>query len=128
MLVQDYAKALYLLHYDEMETDALLCKLDVLLIKKGHQRLKPAILRSLIRMFEEKRQRTTPVLTVAKKEHVALFDTSIRAALTELRATESPLIEIDEAITGGYVLKSAGLQIDNTYKTKLLNLYRSITN
>lgn len=92
------------------------------LVREGKQALLPTILRAYERLtFAQKRSGTT--ITVAKES-----DTNIaRTHCKKIFNTEDAVVRIDDTIIGGYAIEHNSKRIDNTYKSALLSMYRSIT-
>jgi F0F1-type ATP synthase delta subunit len=99
--------------------------LETVLVRRGHERLLPRIVRSLEREAARATHSDTPTLTVAKASDK---DTALVAALMKEMGVEGKLsVVIDDTIIGGAKLRSGDTQIDATYKTALINLYHTIT-
>ncbi len=94
---------------------------------RGHSRLlKPVLTGTLAALLEQERTQA-PKLTLATAGAAQTQKQAIAAAMSELKATTEPTVTIDEAIVGGFILEHNHTRLDNSYKTKLVELYRSIT-
>ena len=89
--------------------------LKVTLEKRGHSKIYPKLLLSLLRSLEEDHSTATPVLVVAKEGDAKRFLTKTEPATR---------VVVDESIVGGHVFTEAWKRIDSSHKTKLLTWYR----
>jgi F0F1-type ATP synthase delta subunit len=95
------------------------------LVRRGHERLLPRIVRTLEREALRRTGAGATTLTVAK---AADADTAIaQSLLREMAVVEKPTVVIDETIIGGAKLRRGDTEIDASYKTTLINLYHTIT-
>lgn len=89
--------------------------LKLVLARRGHNKLYPNILRSLLRSLEEDRATSAPVLVVASEG-----DAKNMLAKTDPAAR----VVIDESIVGGHIFTKDWKRTDDSHKTKLLTWYR----
>jgi len=122
---EQYAKALYELEISGMGADALFTRLDAVLIKRGHQKLKKHILREYAKLHEERTMRGA-TLTLTKESDEETLREEILHAKKLLSLTESPKVVVEKDIIGGFVLEYNGQSVDRTYKSALLKLYRNV--
>ena len=127
MQAQNYAKAVYESVLRGADVKVAFSNLDTLLKKRGCTKMKPPILRTLLRMIEGKRMSQVPVVTVARKGDLQKMRAEITAALSVLKAEAEPMVEEDEQIIGGFRASYRGREVDGTYKKKLLTLYRNVS-
>lgn len=107
------------------EPAAVFAGLSKTLENRGHQKLHASILRGVLRELSASTKSTVPKLILAKKDDAEKLKAEISSALAALDAGENYSLSIDQTITGGFVLSYNHRAIDNSYKTKLLNWYRS---
>lgn len=100
--------------------------LKKVLEQKGHTRLYPSVLRGVARVLEA---RGTHDARVVVKDTAAYEKQkeAITAALKKLGTTEEPELQVDETIIGGFIAEAEGKQLDKSYKSKLVSLYRNLT-
>ncbi len=94
--------------------------------KKGHQNLYAQILRGVNRVLEAN-SATDTVVTVKSSDSYEKQSAAIKAALETLGSTSEPAVVIDETIVGGFVAEANNRRIDQSYKSKLIALYRNLT-
>lgn len=127
MLAHDYAKALNTSIANGMTVPKALDRLDAILAEKGHQRLRPRILRALLTLVEAHEKEMTPVVTVANEKDAEKLSSQIHAVLKEMGTHKDPVISEDPHIIGGFIVDQGDQKIDKSYKTVLTTLYRNIT-
>lgn len=127
MLAHDYAKALNTSIANGMTVPKALDRLDAILGEKGHQRLRPRILRALLALAEAHEKEMTPVVTVVSKKDAEKLSSQIKAILKEMGTHKEPVIKEDAHIVGGFIVDQGDQKIDKSYKTVLTTLYRNIT-
>lgn len=96
------------------------------LIAKGHDRLYASILRGVARMLEAGSAEGTLVV-VSNEAAYEKQKNAITKALEELGSSETPKVVVDETIIGGFIAEANSTQLDRSYKTTLVKLYRSLT-
>ena len=126
MLAYDYAKALHISIADGMTAPKALERLDALLAEKGHERLRPRILRTLHTLLETHEKVMTPVVTVANERDVNALTPKVTAILKEMDISRHPIFKEDQHLIGGFVIDQGDKKIDRSYKTVLTALYRNI--
>ena len=95
-----------------------------ILKNRGHMTLLPRIKNHLIHLEEERIQRETPKIKVARQSDTKKFKNEIAAACKELDIIDPVHVE-DGTLVGGYVVEGNDMVVDASYKTTLLKLYRS---
>lgn len=127
MLKDTYSEAVLALHKEGASFDKLLTKLDLVLEKRGHQKLRAQILRA-IKATLENTKRNAPTLILGKSKDEASFKTDIEKAVAMLDIkTDNIQTEIQDGLIGGFILETRSKRIDASYRTKLLGLYERIT-
>lgn len=126
MRARDYTHAVLELIHEGMSVDEAFRGLTYTLIQRGHRSLFPAILRELERNAEMMVAKETATLTLAKKDDESKLKAEITKALELIGAT-AHTVRTDSTITGGFILEGNEKRIDESYKKKLLTLYRSLT-
>jgi F0F1-type ATP synthase delta subunit len=107
--------------------DEVILGLKKTLEAKGYTRLYPSVLRGVLRILETKKDTVGAVVTVASQSDVEKYKTVINSALEKLTGSEDFSTHVDQTIIGGVVISDGKTVIDKSFKTTLLNLYRSIT-
>jgi F0F1-type ATP synthase delta subunit len=125
MLAIDYATALAKNIEEGRELKDVLASLDRVLVKKGHEKLRPRILSELAHRFEG-RGADGAVVIVKDEADRKKFAGAIESALKEVGSEDTSEVAIDSTIVGGFILKTKDKQIDRSYKRALINLYRNI--
>ncbi len=96
------------------------------LAARHHEKLLPAILRGVVRELP-RMSHSGVVLTIKDSAALKENQKAVADLLKKYEVGAEPAVQTDPTIIGGFKLKIADTLIDNTYKTKLLNLYRRIT-
>lgn len=99
--------------------------LKVTLATRGHERLLSAVLMGVARVLET-RSTGIATVTVAKSTDTTAHKKAIAEALSTLGANDSEMVE-DDTLIGGFIAEHNHTRIDNSYKSRLVNLYRSLT-
>ena len=107
--------------------DEVISGLQKTLEVKGHSRLYPSILRGVLRVLETKKDTAGVTVTVATVPDVEKYKTTINSILEQLDGTIDFSTQVDETLIGGVVVSDGQTVVDKSFKTALLNLYRSIT-
>jgi F0F1-type ATP synthase delta subunit len=121
-----YSEALYKAVSGGMKLDAALSRLKEILKERGHDALYGKILRSAEARFRKDEGAGTLEVTVAKKGDEKAFKDEIANAKERFGATHTT-IRIDESIAGGYIARTNDKEVDASYKSALLSIYRSLT-
>lgn len=127
MLIKDYVQGAYAVLAQKNDVDALLVSLKEYLRTRGLSSLYPKILRGLQEKIRRSQKTHTPKLRIARASDQKNFEKEIEAEIAHLKIHEAPQVEIDPTLIGGFVIKSAHLQTDKSYKATLLQAYRSLT-
>ena len=93
--------------------------------RKGHTQLHLSILHGVEKAVNRKSYE--PIVTAATKKTFRTDKKEIKKTLSILGADTTYEKKIDETLIGGYVAAHNHMMLDKSYKTKLTNLYRSIT-
>lgn len=126
MLTTDYAKATYQAIEEGLSVQKAFAQLDVLLKKKGHTKLKAGILRALLSHTNRQQTSDAPTVTLAREKFWDKYRHEVARALEGLGVEGKPTIVEDTNIVGGYRVEYKDKLLDNTYKDKLLALYRKV--
>lgn len=111
------------------DIEIVLGNLRTVMAARGHSKALPAVLHALVRSFEQGSTAGAPVVTVARDTDVAILVTEIKAALATLGATNTTFsTTVDDTIIGGLIATYNHRQIDQSYRSKLVALYQSVTN
>lgn len=121
-----YTQALLDLLTPDADASAVIKGFKETLKERGHERLFETVLKNVLRVLEAERPST--VVTVANQKDVEKYAAEIKAALSELSAgDQEPLVKVDDTIIGGYLVENNRRRFDASFKSKLVDLYRSIT-
>ena len=120
-----YITATIELLHSGKEPAAVLGGLKKTLEARGHQALYPSILRGVERLLHAKNSQSA-ILAVAREKDVDTFKAAITAASKELDVADAPEVVVDDTLIGGFVLQTGTTRLDQSYKTKLVSLYRSL--
>lgn len=123
---QHYIDATLQMISEGKEISSILDGLQKIMEQKGHTSLFAAVLRGVLRVLETQKSTGTVVYVAKAGDETELADT-IKAALAELEAVGEPTVVVDETLVGGAVVQSNNFVLDRSYKTALINLYRSVT-
>jgi F0F1-type ATP synthase delta subunit len=116
-LKQDYQNAFMSLVQSGEEIGKSVKRLKAVMEKRGHAGLLLGVLRSAVRELDRTNVADAPRLTVAREKDVKKYGQ---------RHKDAEII-VDATIVGGYRFEKDHTIVDNTYKTKLLNWYRTAT-
>ena len=123
MLPRSYAIAVKDMLRDGRSFPEVLASLDEVLKSRGHIKLKSAVLRELLRLFEgDQAERVEMIL--AKEGDAKALEGAIKDSLKALNVKDVSRTSIDDSLIGGYILKNSGHQIDKSYKRALIDLYQ----
>lgn len=110
------------------DIETVLGNLRAVMASRGHSKALPAVLRAVARALEEGTEESSAVVTVARESDVVTLAAEIKSALATLGITGTFTTEIDDTIIGGLVATYSHRQIDQSYRSKLVTLYQSVTN
>jgi len=123
-----YVQAVMELLESGSKIETVLGNLRIVMEKRGHAKALPTVLRAVVRALEQGTMESVATITVARDSDVAALKADIKSALATLGADDSHTTIIDDTIIGGLIATYNHRQIDQSYRTKLSNLYQSITN
>lgn len=123
---EHYIKAVLEMVHEGKDPAEVLQKLREVLDRRGHTRLYHSVLRGVARVLEARGTKSATVV-VANEAGYQKYQAAIEAALQEFGAKHSPEVIVDETIVGGYIVEAENKQLDKSYKTKLVSLYRNLT-
>ncbi|MFT5036655.1 MAG: F0F1-type ATP synthase delta subunit [Candidatus Azotimanducaceae bacterium] len=109
------------------DASVVLTGLKDTLESKGHMSLYASILRAVLTQLEARDVSQLPQVTIASEEALKNQKTAIDAALKEIDAPAEFDTVVDESIIGGSVVSYNNVLLDQSYKSALTKLYRSIT-
>ena len=127
MLPLIYAQALYKSSRGKSDLAPLFVNLKAILERKGHSRLLPQIAREYEKLLHRGAVEDQGVLEVAHKADVTHLKAQIEAACAELNLDESALdVRENKELIGGFLLRKKSVQIDGSYRRRLIELYRQL--
>jgi F0F1-type ATP synthase delta subunit len=89
---------------------------------KGHL----SLLSQVVKLSSRTSKKGRATVTVAKKHDAEKYKSSITAALKSLSADGHHVVVEDEQMVGGFTVRAKGKLIDNSFRSALVSLYRSI--
>jgi F0F1-type ATP synthase delta subunit len=113
-----YVEAVAGLLQDGTDLKTALKNMRLVMEKKGHLKLYPAVLETLLRTYPSTEKRQRPSLVLAKE--------SDQKNYKKLIDDETEVV-IDPTIVGGYVCTKDFVREDKSHKSKLLTWYRNAT-
>ena len=119
----DYTIAVLQLIKEGKDPEAVIAGLTATLTSRGHERLLVPVLRVAREVAKES---VSATVTVASESDRARYQAAIEAALATLGAADATTV-VDETITGGFIAEHNHTRIDASFKSKLIDLYRSLT-
>lgn len=123
---KNYITAVLEMLHDGQEPSTVLEGLKRTLKQKGHERLYASVLRGVERVLEAHGAETSRVV-VASNQAYEKQKTAILSALQSLSSVNTHKVVVDETIIGGFIAEANDKQMDASYKTKLVSLYRNLT-
>jgi len=123
-----YVQAVLELLESGSNIETVLSNLRAVMTTRGHAKALPVVLTSLTRALEQQSDATAPTLALARASDEAALAADIKLALATLGSTTTPVVTIDDALIGGLIATYNHRQIDQSYRTKLTNLYQAVTN
>lgn len=122
---QNYVTAVLELLQTDMSSEVVLRNLETVLAARGHSKLLPSILLSLL--GELSRLNKSAVATVVLAKENSVEGSAITEALKKLSApTTGYTVKINPKVIGGFIATYKSKEIDQSYQTKLRELYQSI--
>ena len=88
---------------------------------KGHL----SLLSQVLKLSSRASKKGMTTVTVAKNNDTDKYKSEIQSALKALSADGYHVVE-DERMVGGYTVRAKGKIIDNSFRSALVSLYRSI--
>jgi len=126
MDAENYAKALISAAKTEKDTDALIASFFKVLKARGALKLLPKIL-TFLEHAQTKNASAKPTLTIAREKDKDSALMQIENAIKGIVSSKDEIeIKIDDSIIGGYRFQTSKDLLDESYKTKLLSIYRSV--
>jgi F0F1-type ATP synthase delta subunit len=120
-----YVHAILELIQSGQPIDTVLANLTKVLASRGHSKLHAAILHDLLVKLELAQENSLPKVTLATDGSVS--EAEIKSALTKLSAPTSDYkVTYNPNIIGGLIATYQSKQLDQSYQTKLRELYQSI--
>ena len=108
--------------------ETVLGNLRTVMEKRGHAKALATVLRAVIRELEQGTTESVVTVTVAREADVTALKADIKSALVSLGADGTHATIVDDTIIGGLIATYNHRQIDQSYRSKLVTLYQSITN
>lgn len=124
---RNYVKAVIDLLLSGHEVSDVLKGLKNTLTKRNHNKLYLSILKSVSRELGKKLLRNNSMLVVAQKNDEKTLKKTIEEAALKLGLSQKPFVQVDETLIGGFILTANNKEVDQSYKTKLISLYRNVT-
>lgn len=124
---QHYVNAILSLIKDGNNIDAVMAGFSRALKARGHQRLYRGVLRSVLRELSAARP---DLMVVARNEQAYEAEkNAIANALNTLNVPVGsvPVVRYDDTIIGGVIVEHKARRLDQSYKQRLLKIYRSLT-
>ena len=126
---KSYVQAVLELLESGSEIETVLGNLRTVMTDRGHVKALPVVLRDVLRALEQGTTESTATITIARTSDEAALKVDIKSALTTLGAkSDTYTTLVDDTIIGGIIATYNHRQIDQSYRSKLSNLYQSITN
>lgn len=126
MRTADYITATISLINEGRDFGEVLTNLKRVLEERGHQKLYRGILHGLLKATERKVKSQKPLVFLARESDLKKLETEIKTQLSKIEASDFEST-IDDTLIGGYVIKHNNKILDNSYKSRLVTLYRSLT-
>jgi F0F1-type ATP synthase delta subunit len=111
---EQYVTATVALLAEGQDTAKVFKGLRATMNRRGHGRLLPGVLSSLLAVVSRREQLSVPHLTLARESD----------AKSHQDVAHSTVI-IDPSIIGGYIHRQGFSETDNSHKTRLLNWYKA---
>ncbi len=122
---QNYVTAVLELLQTDMSTEVVLRNLETVLADRGHSKLLPSILLSLLGELSRLNKSAVATIVLAKENGVE--GSVISEALKKLSApTTGYTVKINPKVIGGFIATYKSKEIDQSYHSQLRELYQSI--
>jgi F0F1-type ATP synthase delta subunit len=120
-----YVHAILELIQSGQTIDTVLLNLTKVLASRGHCKLHGAILHDLLAKLELVQETSLPKVVLAKEGSVS--EAEIKFALQKLNAPDTNYtVTVNPNIIGGLIATYQSKQLDQSYQTKLRELFKSI--
>jgi F0F1-type ATP synthase delta subunit len=126
-MVKDYTRAIIDLLATGEKTDQVLSRLDGVLKRRGHSKLKAAILKGVFKELSNRLEKESLVIAVVHEEDAKSALVEELRQLLSVGENKDKIVEIDKTMIGGARLRYRHNEVDASYKSKLVTLYQSIT-
>ena len=123
-----YVQAVLELLESGSKVETVLGNLRAVMEKRGHAKALSTVLRAVVRALEQGTTESVATITVASDADVTALKADIKTALATLGADGAHTTVVDDTIIGGLIATYNHRQIDQSYRSKLVTLYQSITN
>jgi F0F1-type ATP synthase delta subunit len=124
---ENYIKATLDLINSGQTPESVIDGLKKSLKKHGHDRLLRSVLLGVSRVLRAKRPNEVVVITASTADFDSCQKT-IKDELSKLNITDQTITnQIDKTLIGGYIIEGNNQRLNNSYKHKLVKLYRTLT-
>jgi F0F1-type ATP synthase delta subunit len=123
-----YVQAVMELLESGSKIETVLGNLRTVMMSRGHAKALPVVLRAVVRTLEQGSTESVATVTVAREADVVALKADIKSALATLGADTAYNTVVDDTIIGGLIATYNHRQVDQSYRSKLVTLYQSITN
>ena len=121
-----YAKAVTALIKEGKKVDEVVKHLKAVMEKRGHTKLLPSVLATAKRSLTSGYQPSQATVIVDNEGSYKTQKKEIAESLKELNTEEpKPLVKVDDTLIGGYIALVNNKQIDESYKSKLVKIYKN---
>ena len=122
-----YVQAVMELLESGSSIETVLGNLRTVMAARGHAKALPTVLRAVVCALEQESDTSVPTVVVARASDEMALSAEIKSALATLDASGTPTITVDDTIIGGLIATYNHQQVDQSYRSKLVTLYQSIT-
>lgn len=109
-----------------VDVELVLSRTKAIMTDRGHEKLWPLVLRAIKHALELAADQAKPTVTMAKPGSIA--KDAVAAKLAALNLPTDYIVNYDDSLIGGLVIKHDHHIYDSSYKQQLLALYQNITN
>lgn len=109
-----------------VDVELVLSRTNAIMSERGHAGLWSQVLTNLLTQLELTAEQKKPTVTMSKPDSVT--PATIAAKLAELKLPADYIVNYDDSLIGGMVIKHDHHIYDSSYKQQLLELYQNITN